>query len=450
MSPSGRSGWRRNLILSALLVALGISGFLVWHRRVAWHVVETLQGEPPSSGVPVPYFHDSEKATLTLADTREIIRLPPMYRGRLEVFQFPRSRAAFTFQTETDSDTHCWNVAAGREVPIPLSFVQNWTLSASGTRILGMQFPNEGPRRFQILGLDGSVLHERVLPELPAPLVPQREVFHRYTPDGNFLMITSQERRKVERIQILEMTSQATWSFDEEYADLTENGLLILSDSTRVTDQGFSRGLRAIQLPTRQEIWRTEVPEGLRGLHDLGHGTLAVLLYGPATLSAALFETASGRKRCLLEDWDKERVCSEIEGLDLRAGGPESFVVLESVWSATTGRKFPVQGAVYGIDFFEDGRRALVNVKCGWPGRVVDTESGKDLFHFIDPGVVVGPFVRLVGRQVFTFDPGGTVRVWERRYPEGWKGHLVRLEVMASVLLSAAILLVGFGRSRSE
>lgn len=444
--------WRTNLILLVLLSAFGVCGFLVWQRRVAWHVVERLPGYLPYRGSPVPYVHDPAKGTITLLDTREVIQLPAEYLGNLDICKFPASRSCILFSREEGDPLHCWDVAAGREVPLPKVGDRNWRLSDGGSRILAMQFPDEGPRRFQVLGLDGSVLQERVLPELSAQHVAQREVRHAFTPEGNYLIVQYREPTVEARIRILDMKSGKQWSFDDQFVALGDEGLLWLSHGAQKNEFGRPMGLRAVRLETGKEIWSAAVPEGVHDLKSLGKGKLGVLLDGAETLALLILDAESGRELFRAEDWGKEEHNDSLSDLDLRAAGSESFLVhpYGSVWSARTGRRLPLKGPVNWIEFFDDGRRALIDVKCGWPGRVVDTDTGKELHFFAPPpSEVVGPRVRLAGPLVLTDDGVNPIQVWERRYPEGWKGHLVRPEVLLAVFLGATMLLVWANRPRA-
>jgi hypothetical protein len=109
-----------------------------------------------------------------------------------------------------------------------------------------------------------------------------------------------------------------------------------------------------------------------------------------------------------------------------------------------------------GFWFFDDGRRALVDVRCGCQAGVVDAETGKPLFTFApDPGSTGSLLVRPVGNQVLSAEyragtSSTTLHLWERRYPEGWKGHLLRPEVLGAVLLGAAMVVLWSNRPRHE
>src|SRR5579859_7702088 len=295
MAPSQAAGVRFNLILLTLVSSFLACAFLVWERRAPWHVVATVTGHLPPEESQVPYVFDPENGTLYFADTRELYELPPDYRGKMEIQDFHPSRTSFTFTTEEPGGgvrRRCWNMAAHREVSIPDYGRASWRLSASGTRILIEDVQPESPRRFQVLGLDGSVLHERVLPALDDR---SSDAQHDFSTEGRFLIVTFADSRRVHLTLIYDMESQESWPFADRFAALSEEGVVWLKDAGSVIDRSYSEILRAVRLRNGEELWRTEVPEGVSDVVYLGRDRLAVGSPGTTT-SVVISEALSGRR----------------------------------------------------------------------------------------------------------------------------------------------------------
>jgi hypothetical protein len=432
--------WRLNLVLFLLLCGIAACGTLIWRRRTTWHVVATLPGTVPLRSSPVPYVLNPETATLTFLDSGEVVELPAEYRGRIEITRFP-SRAAFQFTAEdpdgSNSQTGCWNVAARRAVPLGEHARKEWRLTAGGTRILLLEVPLDQPRRARILGLDGAVLRERSLP--PAEPAPRDYAF---SPEGGFVIATFPEDSKGQKTQITDMDSGQSWSFEDGFGAISDEGLVWLKD-TRAWPNA-PPAVRAVELRSGRELWNVPFPEGPDNISYLGKDRLTIRTWS----GVSVFDARSGRKLFALEAPAND--AGAMHSVELREAGPRSYLVGGwTAWSLETGRLLPLKGQTPGISFFDDGRRVLVDTKCGWPARVLDVDTGEELFSFAPPPpTVVGPAARLAGDRIVTmdFDMSATtptpVQVWERRYPEGWKGHLRRPELLGAIFLAAAFLVL--------
>ncbi len=458
------SCWRLNLILVVLVSLFAANGWLVWDRRAAWHVVETLPGTMPGWcdwRTSVPSVVNAIGGTITFADTGEMVALPPEYRGSLRDVHFASSRAAFRFtggpNKEASPEDRCWNMAAHREVPLPTSAWNDWQLSPSGTRILARDLKNGAPRRFQIIDLNGSILHERVLPALPlfkrdGDYSSQVSGMHRFSAEGNFLIVKQPADALGAAVRIYDLASEASWTFEDDFGDLTDDGLLWLSVRTLTSDGGGAAAVRAVHLRTGQELWRTPIPEGVGDVGFLGKNMLAVRC---ADKSVSLYEAASGRKLYTLEKGSE--LCYSANAIEIRQTGPEFFLQCWGAWSLETGRlvctkvdRLPV------ADFFSDGRRALrpgthQPLPSALYPDVVDLETGCTLFRFeSSPPPAFPLYARRAGDRVLTATEGYRVLLWEQRHPEGWKGHLQRPEVLVAIFLGATILVLWASRPRHE
>ncbi|MBV8882050.1 MAG: hypothetical protein JO332_18990 [Planctomycetaceae bacterium] len=441
-------GWRFILTLWVLFLSIAGCCWLIWERRVAWHVVETLPGRLQCGedlhGA-VTYAFDPPSGRLTFLDTRESFVIPEQLRSNLELVEVHPSRCGFVFYGGA-SEKRFWSLRAGREVPLPSGLSDSWKISADGTRLLTMELP-EDRRCFRILGLDGAVIRERRLPP------EQRPVHHHvYSPDGAFLVLVYADYSPGDRIRIYEMASERAWPFSEHLCDISEDGTVWLRDAAAASDRSPSTSLRAVRLADGAQLWKLSLPDGVSGATCLGRDRLAVDLYGPNT--CAIVEARTGRSLVQLEGRQSNGAIRSTS-LRLHQAGPRCYVTDScDAWSAETGQRLSLKGDVPSVEFFDDGRRALIDVKCGWPGRIVDVESGAELFAFREPGAVVGPNVRIVGNRVVASGvdrASGTaapLQVWERRYPEGWKGHLQRPELFGAIFLGAALLSLWANRPR--
>jgi len=446
MAASRAPAWRLNLVLVILVCLFSGCCCLLWARRVAWHPVATLPGSLPSERSRVPYTFDSPNGVLTFADTGERYVLPVDYRGKMEIGTFPPSRASFVFNTsEVDGvqGDRCWNMAAHCEVPLPKNVADRWRLSPSGLRVLVTDVRSDQSVGYQVLGLDGRVLHERTLPELP------NDARATYSAEGKYLIVTFSDETRVNPTRIYDMASESSWPFADRFAGLSEEGVVWLRDAALNINRNGPQTLRTVRLTTGQELWRVELPAGEITLQELGRNKLLVSVWG-SMASAGVYDAIDGRK---LFDIDLSGAPAEIH-----EAGPHVFLLTDkNVWSVETGKKVTLEGPIYSIEFFEDGRRALLDVKCGWPGRIVDLETGKILHLFAPPPPrVVGGNVMLAGDKVLHWDRDMNsstlppVEVWERRYPEGWKGHLLRPELLGAVFLGAAVVVLWLNRPRHE
>jgi len=437
--------WRLNLVLFLLLCGTGACAYLTWERRAPWHVVATMPGILPYRDGGVPYVLNPENATLTLVDSGEVVELPAEYRGRIAIAHFP-TRAAFQFTLEdperSDSESRCWNVAARREVPLPKYARGDWRFSASGARILVKDAPYEKPPRFEILGLDGAVLRERILP------APERSAKdHEFSPEGRFVVATCRDDSKGEKTRIYDMESDRCWSFEDGFGAISDEGLVWLKDTRNAPP-----AVRAVDLNSGRELWSIPVPEAPDQVRYLGKDRLAIKTWS----GASIVDARSGGKLLTLEAPSEDR--GEFLSLALREAGPKTFLVGGwTAWSSETGKLLPLRGQTPGITFFDDGRRVLVDTKCGWPARILDVETGNELFSFAPPPpAVVGPAARLAGDRILTmdYDMAATatppIGVWERRYPEGWHGHLRRPELLGTIFLLAAFLVLWANRHHAR
>ncbi len=243
------------------------------------------------------------------------------------------------------------------------------------------------------------------------------------------------------------MASEAGWSFEDEFGDMTDDGMLWLTGSALSSDGANPHSLRAVRLKTGQELWRVPIPEAVYEVRYLGRNKLAVQCTDHST---TLFDAISGRKLFTLERGAEfYRVLRWMEICDF---GHDSFLVCRGVWSLETGKLLLVEGAP-AANFFSDGRRVLKQgdnrpQKSLYP-EVVDVETGRTLFRFESAPPPDFPINACrAGDQVLTSTQTYSTQVWERRHPEGWKGHLRRPEVLLSVFLGAAILVLWTSRPR--
>jgi hypothetical protein len=440
--------WRLNLILFLVFCGIAACGALVWLRRAAWHVVATMPGTLPYRDGGVPYVLNPDRAILTLLDSGEVLELPAEYRGRIAIAQFP-SRAAFQFTLEdpdnSGPEAHCWNVAACREVSLPKYARRDWRFSASGARILVKDAPYEKPPRFEIIGLDGAVLRERIL-----PVTERSAKDHEFSPEGRFVVATCRDDSKGDKTRIYDLESDRCWFFEDGFGAISDEGLVWLKD-TRAWPNA-PPAVRAVDLNSGRELWSIPVPEAADQVRYLGKDRLAIKTWS----GTSLVDARSGRHLLLLEAPAEDH--GAFHSLELREAGPKTFLVGGwTAWSADTGKLLPLKGQTPGITFFDDGRRVLVDTKCGSPARVLDVETGNELWSFAPPPrAIVGPAARLVGDRIFTmdYDLSGTsippIEVWERRYPEGWHGHLRRPELLGAIFLVAAFLVLWANRHHAR
>jgi hypothetical protein len=449
------------VVLLLLLASFAASSYRTWENRAAWHVVRTIPGTIQSvcdCYVPVPVVDCPKNGTLYFADTDESYELPPGFRGRIRNISFPRTRAAFLFSDELEDrgefHGHCWNMAARREVPIPPMLRDNWSLSSGGTRILAMDVRIGEPQRFLVMGLDGSLLHERILPPLPRladekAFIDHLDKTYRFSGEGNYLVVHDSPEPQAPRVRVLEMATKGTRSFDDTFVDITDDGLLWLIARPLTSDGGGSSILRAVQVSSGRELWRAPIPGGIQLAFYLGRNRLVVQ---KPDESVSLIEGSSGRWLFDLER--AKELCNYPEGLEIREAGSRTFLLCWGVWDFETGRLFPAQLARFpAADFFDDGRRALRpgnQVRLGSRfAEIVDVDTGKTLFQFdASPTTPYPVNARRAGERVMTETQDGATLLWERRHPEGWIGQLRRPELLVSVFLGAAVLVLWLNRPR--
>jgi hypothetical protein len=140
--------------------------------------------------------------------------------------------------------------------------------------------------------------------------------------------------------------------------------------------------------------------------------------------------------------------------MEICDAGHESFLVGWAVWSLETGKLLPVQGA-FAANFFPDGRRLLKSgdnqPQTSLYPEVVDVETGRTLFRFESVPPPDFPIRACrAGERVLTSTQTHSTQVWERRHPEGWMGHFHRPELLLSVFLGAAILILWASRPRTQ
>ena len=442
------SGWRFNLALFILLGSFVACAFLTWERRTAWHVIATLPGHLHAGDDvhgAVPFVFEPEQGVVTFADTLQRIQLSPELRGKVDISSFHPSRTSFLFTKGEQGELRCWDLALGQEVSVPKPTRGDRQLTPSGTRVLNMDLSLGEPRRFQVLRLDGSVLHERVLPALDDR---SADVQHTFSAEGNFLAVSYSDSRRIHLTHVYDMATEASWPYPDRFGAVSDGGVVWLKDASLNIDRSDAQILRAVRLDTGVDLWRAAVTDGISDVVYFGSDRLGIASQGSG--SPDLYEASSGRKLGPLE-----KLGTSLYDVHVRRAGPKSFLVgPHSVWSLETGRRIPIAGELPQIQFFDDGHRALIHHKCGWPGRVVELETGKELTQFREPGQILGPQVQLAGERVLVSDWDRVtdaplpVHVWERRFPEGWKGHLLRPEIYATVFLGAALLAMGVNRPR--
>lgn len=449
MSGSQSSGWRFNLVFFILLCSFAACAFLTWERRTAWHVAATMPGQllrGDDLSRDVPGVFDPEKGIITVGDTLQRIQLPAELRGKIQVSRFHPSRTSFDFTKGEETELRCWDLVLGHEVPVSRRTRDDLQPTPSGTRYLIMDLSQGESRRFQVLRLDGSVLHERVLPALDDR---SADVQHTFSAEGKFLAVSYSDSRRIHLTRIYDMATEASWPYPDRFGAVSDEGIVWLKDASLNIDRSNAQILRAVRLDTGVELWRAAVTDGVTDVVYFGSDRLGVASQGSG---AALYEAKTGRSLGPLEKME-----GSLRDIQVHRGGPKSYLVdPRSVWSLETGRRIPIAGDLPQIEFFDDGCRALIHLKCGWPGRVVELETGKELIQFREPGQIVGPYVQRAGERVLVSDWDRVtdaplpIQVWERRYSEGWKGHLLRPEIYAAVFVGAAMLVLWANRPRHE
>jgi WD40 repeat protein len=125
-----------------------------------------------------------------------------------------------------------------------------------------------------------------------------------------------------------------------------------------------------------------------------------------------------------------------------------------SVWDSGTGERVSIlDGYCPSVSFSADGTR-VAGMSGGNRGSVWDLGTGRKLSSFplvSDREFAIlsvmrgdhGFYVHLSptgDRMVVGCASASTVRVLQRRYPEGWTGHLYRVEVWVAIVIAAAWL----------
>lgn len=433
MGPPRSSAWR-SLLVVLLLVFFAVSCVLVWHRRMPWHVVETRTGSlmnrcsPFNSAV---FIGDAARRTVYFPDTGLEHRFPP---GTLVVVDgvSPDGRWGMVESTY-------WDFSRSRFVSVPEG-PWGWTWASDDwTRLFLIDEEYGKPRRYMVCTMEGEVLRKLALPAVDAPKKGERgrTTGSGFTPEGRFLIEWCPVGESAGTTRLYDMETGKNWRFESRPVDVLDDGIVVLRKSTLTSDGAPQISLTGYDVRKGQTVW-TEI--GVDNAHSPESGR--VLVRFAADRSLRLLDSRDGRRLCELEDGS--RFASSLSLIRIDGEGPRRSLNGGIQWDLETGRRLPFEEESFSLtEFFPDHRTAL---RCNPVGaaETVDVETGRTLFRF---DLAKGGYARKSRGRVLTCDGvRDKVLVWERRHPEGWKGHLHRPELWAAVLLGAALLAVGINR----
>jgi hypothetical protein len=435
MDPTRRSSWRVDLLLGALLLAFGASCFLIWHWRAPWYVADTRNGYLPDHCGPysAAFVGDSKNRTLYFPDTGTI-------------YQFPQNTLVVVHQLSPDrrygicpleGGGRLWDFAENREIPIPTEIRSRWWPADDWKRLFGCNEEFGAPRIYQVCSIDGSVLWKLVLPAIAPPKKsdkdrPVRVQGSTFSEHGTYMIEWSPIGDPRGHVRIYEMATGRCRPLEETPLDILDDGIALLKTE---------HSLRGVDLNTGRDRW------AIPSIVDAATPSEGRLLARLADRTIALFDPHTGVRLATLEDSHAHK--EPLSRIGVFKLGPRPCLSATTLWDLETGRKLPYEKpSFYPLEPLSDKRTALrANYGQGAVPEIVDLETGRTLHRFEHvPG-----YARGSGNVVLTYAAsiGDQILVWKRRHPEGWKGHLVRPEVLAAIFLGTASAALRLSRPTS-
>lgn len=448
------AGW-----LSAFLILFSAAGFvfcdvLLWVRREPWYVAGTTKGLLPTHcgpHSPMVYIQDRQNGVLHFPDHDLVLAIPEPLRGSMYIDRYPSPGRYFTFRDGSIGNRRrYWDATSNREVPIPESCDRSWKETPDGSHLLLMETGWNRQRRFRVQRLDGSIVRELVLPSVPPPpgwdiQRPPAEAFT-FSPEGRFLTEREMPETETSKVRVYNVETGFVWTLGSEVVDVSDDGGVLIKMSTLTSDGGRGAVLTSVDFSSRRERWREEFQAGIRDVARIG----SRLLVQDFDCRVHVLDAITGRRLFELEN--ASGAGDLLRTYKLLDGAPTPMIAADMVWDFETGRKLPFRKpSMYPLDFFPDGRRVLISNLNG-PAEIVDIRSGKRVFCFNDvrPRAHPAGYARMFGEQVLIRSEKTTdqLEVWERRHPEGWRGHLFRPELYGAIFCGAAMLVFWVNRPR--